>query len=66
MEAPGGRHTKRSKNMNIGSTISELRKKANMTQSEVAEQLGVSFQAVSKWERDESLPDITLSQAKDN
>ena len=46
--------------MNIGKTISKLRKDKNMTQSEVADKLGVSYQAVSKWERDESLPDITL------
>lgn len=46
--------------MNIGKTISTLRKEKNMTQSEVADKLGVSYQAVSKWERDESLPDITL------
>lgn len=46
--------------MNIGKSISTLRKERNMTQSEVADKLGVSYQAVSKWERDESLPDITL------
>lgn len=46
--------------MNIGKTIADYRKAANMTQSEVADQLGVTYQAVSKWERDESLPDITL------
>ncbi len=46
--------------MNIGKTIADYRKAANMTQSEVAEQLGVTYQAVSKWERDESLPDITM------
>ena len=46
--------------MNIGKTIAELRKANNMTQSEVADILGVSYQAVSKWERNESLPDITL------
>lgn len=45
---------------NIGKTIAELRKNNNMTQSEVADQLGISYQAVSKWEREESLPDITL------
>lgn len=44
----------------IGKTIADLRKANNMTQSEVADILGVSYQAVSKWERDESLPDITL------
>ena len=46
--------------MNVGKTIAELRKKNNMTQIEVADILGVSYQAVSKWERDESLPDIAL------
>lgn len=45
---------------NIGKTIADYRKQANMTQSEVADALGVTFQAVSKWERNESLPDITL------
>lgn len=49
--------------MNIGQTIARLRKEKNMTQSEVAEKLNVSYQAVSKWERDESLPDITLLPA---
>ena len=44
----------------IGKTIADLRKANNMTQSEVADILGVSYQAVSKWERDESLPDIAL------
>lgn len=46
--------------MNIGKTIADYRKAANMTQSEVADKLGVTYQAVSKWERDESLPDITM------
>lgn len=46
--------------MNIGKTIASLRKANNMTQSEVADVLGVTYQAVSKWERDESLPDITM------
>lgn len=45
---------------NIGKTIADYRKQANMTQSEVADALNVTFQAVSKWERNESLPDITL------
>ena len=49
--------------MKLGQTIAELRKQNNMTQAEVAEALHISYQAVSKWERDESLPDITLLQS---
>ncbi|MFR2840042.1 MAG: helix-turn-helix domain-containing protein [Zhenhengia sp.] len=45
---------------NMGVFISELRREANMTQFELAEILHVSHQAVSKWERLESLPDITM------
>lgn len=46
--------------MKLGQTIAELRKQHNMTQAEVADALHISYQAVSKWERDECLPDITL------
>ena len=35
----------------VGQTISRLRKKHNMTQMELADLLGISFQAVSNWER---------------
>ncbi|KZE69193.1 hypothetical protein AWM68_02690 [Fictibacillus phosphorivorans] len=42
----------------IGSYISKLRKEKDFTQVELAEQLNISHQAVSKWERGESLPDI--------
>lgn len=42
----------------IGSYISHLRKEADLTQVELADQLNVSHQAVSKWERGESIPDI--------
>lgn len=38
-------------NKKIGATISMLRNNKKLTQSELGEQLGVSFQAVSKWER---------------
>ena len=46
--------------MKIGQIIAELRKQNNMTQAEVADALYISYQAVSKWERGECLPDITL------
>lgn len=46
--------------VSIGNRIATLRKEKNMTQSELAEKLGVSPQAVSKWENDLAYPDITL------
>lgn len=36
--------------MNIGSNIKQLRQRMNLTQEQVANKLGVSYQAVSKWE----------------
>lgn len=44
----------------LGKKISELRKEKGITQEELAERLGVSPQAVSKWENDLSCPDIML------
>lgn len=44
----------------IGSKIKTLRKKLKITQEQLAENIGVSFQAVSKWENNIALPDITL------
>lgn len=46
--------------LKIGSKIRTLRKKRGITQEQLAEYIGVSFQAVSKWENDVALPDITL------
>ena len=43
-------------------TIRELREKRNMTQAELAEQIGVSSKTVSKWETAKGLPDISLLQ----
>ena len=47
--------------MNIGNKIRELRKQRGVTQEQLAKSIGVSFQAVSKWENNIGLPDITLA-----
>lgn len=44
----------------VGKYIQELRKRKNITQSQLGERLNISYQAVSKWERGESLPDTVL------
>ncbi len=44
----------------IGQFIATLRKANGMTQRQLAERLNVSDKAVSRWERDESAPDLTL------
>lgn len=49
--------------MNIGCKIKELRKKRGITQEQLANVIGVSFQAISKWENGIVLPDITLAPA---
>ena len=50
----------------IGDKIRELRKLHNITQEQLAEAIGISFQAVSKWENHIALPDITLVPALAN
>ncbi|MBQ7500927.1 MAG: helix-turn-helix domain-containing protein [Clostridia bacterium] len=47
-------------NLNIGQKIKELRLKKGITQEALAEKMGVSCPAVSKWERGETYPDITM------
>lgn len=47
-------------NKSIGEFIAVLRKADGMTQRELAERLNVSDKAVSRWERGETLPDLTL------
>lgn len=48
-------------NMNIGNKIRELRKQRGITQEQLATSIGISFQAVSKWENNIALPDISLA-----
>ena len=43
----------------IGQTIARLRREHNMTQMQLADEMGVSYQAVSNWERGQSMPDIS-------
>ena len=53
-------------NQTLGSRIAELRRKKNMTQEELAAELGVTPQAVSKWENDTASPDtLRLIQLAD-
>ena len=47
-------------NETLGKRIAALRKEKGLTQEQLAEKVGVSAQAVSKWENDVSCPDITL------
>lgn len=44
----------------IGTRIAQLRKEKQMKQDDLAQLLGVSPQAVSKWENDQTCPDISL------
>ncbi len=44
--------------MSLGKSLFQARKKSGYSQEEVAEKLGVSRQTISKWETDETLPDI--------
>ena len=44
----------------FGQRLQELRKKKQMTQEDLADRMGVTGQAVSKWENNQSYPDITI------
>lgn len=44
----------------VGRQIADLRKVKGLTQSQLGERLNISFQAVSKWERGETLPDVGI------
>ena len=47
-------------NTTLGKRIAALRREKGLKQDELAEKLGVSAQAVSKWENDQTCPDISL------
>ncbi len=48
--------------MSIGTKLSELRKKHNFSQEELAEKLDVTRQTISKWELDETSPDLNSAK----
>lgn len=50
-------------NIYFGEKLKELRSKRNLTQEKLADFFGVSFQTISKWERGETYPDITMLPA---
>ena len=50
----------------LGKNIAQYRRQMNMTQDTLAEKMGVSPQAVSKWENDQTCPDISLLPALAN
>ena len=52
--------------MSLGSSLYNARKKSGFSQEHVAEKLGVSRQTISKWELDETLPDIRQSKRLSN
>ncbi len=52
--------------LSIGTNIKRLRQARKLTQDELANHLGVSFQAISKWERGDGYPDIIMLPALAN
>lgn len=58
MQLSNKRRDEQVKKHTLGVMISSLRKEKGMTQLELAEKIGVTDKAVSKWERDLSSPDI--------
>ena len=52
--------------MSLGNSLFNARKRSGLSQENVAEKLGVSRQTISKWELDETLPDIWQSKRLSN
>ena len=46
--------------MSIGKNIARLRKEKGLTQAELGDLLGISNQAISKWENEITMPDVTI------
>ncbi|MDE7105767.1 MAG: helix-turn-helix domain-containing protein [Anaeroplasmataceae bacterium] len=44
----------------MGNFLTDLRKEKDLSQTDLADIIGVTFQAVSKWERGEAIPDISI------
>lgn len=53
-------------NLFIGENIKCMRRERDLTQEEMAAHLGISFQSISKWERGDGYPDITMLPALAN
>lgn len=53
-------------NLLIGENIKRMRRERNLTQEEMSAHLGISFQSISKWERRDGYPDITMLPALAN
>ena len=49
--------------LTIGENIRNYRRKQDLTQEELAERLGVSYQSISRWENGATYPDIELLPA---
>lgn len=52
--------------LHIGQKLKKFRRDKDLTQEEVAKHLGISFQSISKWERGDGYPDITMLPALAN
>ena len=52
--------------MSLGKSLYDARKKSGLSQEAVAEKLGISRQTVSKWELDETVPDIMQAKKLSN